>query len=750
MTTAIAPYSRSTDLRSLYAGRDKSMKLGDLLTKMVRDGRAVTRGERTRWQESREMYRGNQSITVNPRLRTIAQIEAATPGGEIPNAYNRLRQFTDGRVALLTKERPPYEVIPEDNDADSIDAARQAEKFLAARWGRSGWNIKTRLAELAKNGDIDGIAFLYVDWDAYSGDIRNQEIAIKADGTPVTSRNEYEALKAQDPEMRTLWRMDQSPRPLGDVCWRVVLPGALSVDPFAVKNFDEARWIIESRIRPRSEVEKRMGMDYREAIKEQRTSNNERSGSVQYEDLVVDGDTGRQTINESDGVVCHFAYLKPGGDWPRGAHVEWADKVPDKPLLVEEWRDELPYFCYVPRPDPGHFLRSKGIVDDLKPIQRDFNTRLRYLALWMKKMALMPIAMPVGSLRSDSIYNEGGSFDYHPALGEPHNFATPSEPAAMLTNNLVWMTGEMEKISGVSSYAQGFATPGGPESNIAISGQVQQTEQNLSEVEANFVDAMEWGCTRSFKQVKENYTIPRSVIGVGVDDAEQFRAFTGAMLRGVSRMRVNGPIMPKSKAIRMNQIGQFAQIPGVAESMVPYMASLIDGDPTELQKGFETDRQNEKGAIRELVGLVTNATALKVYENFEADKKAFTEAMNAATQSGDPAAMQSMQMAGIMPPNLTQSLQSAGVDMPLVEDFHNAPIALKALDDYRKGDGYRNLHPMAKQLLRERALSFKQMTAQMVSAMGQQQPMGQQSGSDPKPPGTPSPPKQAPSQGGVG
>jgi hypothetical protein len=743
-TASTAP----TSLEALYKGkRDHRRPLGELLTKMVREGRTVSKDQRTRWVENRAYYRGQQDITVNPSSQQVQrQIAAASPTRDAINTYNRLRQFTDGRVALLTKERPPYEVAPEDNDADSIDAARQAEKFLAARWGRSGWKIKARLPELAKNGDIDGLSFLSVTWDAYEGDFANQQIAIKADGSPVTSRNEYEALKAQDPGMQSLWRMEQSKRPLGDVCWRVVLPGAMSIDPFAIKSFDEARWCIESRVRPRTEVEKRLGKDFKDAVKESRDLSGERPGSVPYEDVLIDGDTGRTVINESDGVIVHYIYIKPSDDWPQGAHIELVDKAPNKPLLVEPWEDELPYFCYTPRPDPGHFLRSRGMVDDLKPIQRDFNTRLRYLGMWLKKVAMMPIGLPVGSMRSDSIYNEDGFYEFHAALGEPRHFQTPPEPTAILTQNLEWMTMQMREVSGVSSYAQGFTQPGGPESNLAISGQVQQTEQNLSEVEANFIDAIEWGCTRSLKLVRDKYDIPRAVVGVGVDDAEQFRAFTGSMLRGVGRMRINGPLMPKSKQIRMNSIAQFAPILG--EKIVPYLAGLIDGDPTELQRDVEVDRQNEKGAIRELVGLVTNPTALKVYENFESDKQAFTEAMNAAIKSGNPDPMGAMAAKGIMPPNLIQSLQSAGVDLPVAEDFLNAPIALKTLDDFRKGDGYRKLHPMAQQLLRERAQSLKAIMGAQIAAMAQQQPQGTQQGSDPNPKGTPSPPKNTPSQQG--
>lgn len=737
-------------LDSLYAGkRDERQKVGDLLTKMVRDGRNVAKEQRPRWVENREFYRGRADVAVNPGTRQVQQTLASTaPGREQPTSYNQLRRFTDARVALLTKERPPYEVIPEDTDSDSIDAARQAEKFLAARWGRSGWKIKIRLAELAKNADIDGISFLYVDWDSYEGDVANQQIAIKADGTPVTSRNEYEALKAQDPQMQSLWRMEQSKRPLGDVCWRVVLPGAMSIDPFAIKSFDEARWVIESRIRPRAEVEKRMGMKFADAVKQSRELAGERTANVNYEDLQVDADSGRSIINEQDGVVVHYGYIKPSQDWPQGLHFEILDRAPNMPLLVEPWEDELPYFCYVPRPDPGHYLRSRGVVDDLKPIQRDFNQRLKYLGMWLKKVAMMPIGLPVGSMRSDSIYNDDGFYEFHAALGEPRHFQTPPEPTAILTNNLAWMIDQMEKISGVSSYAQGFVTPGGPESNVAISGQVQQTEQNLSEVEANFVDAIEWGCTRSLKMVRDRYDIPRAVVGVGVDDAEQFRAFTGAMMRGVGRMRVNGPLMPKSKQIRMNSIAQFAPILG--DKLVPYLAGLIDGDPTELMRDVEVDRQNEKGAIRELLGLVTDPTAQQIYQNFEADKQAFTQALNMASQSGSPDPMAELAMRGIQPPNLTQSLQTAGADIPVAEDFLNAPIALKTLDDFRKGDAYRKLSPMAQQLLRERAQALKNIMGQQIAAMAQQQPMGQQQGSAPNPKGTPSPPKNTPSnQGGA-
>ena len=736
---------------SLYAGPDKTQHVGELLRKLSRDGRIVSRGEKFRWQENREFYRGNQWVNQNlgqAHVQRLARsgLDALTRVDY--NSYNVLRRFTDGRVSLLTKDRPPYEVSPEDTDQDSLDAARQAEKLLAARWGRSGWNIKARLTELAKNGEVDGVSWLAVYWDEYAGSYANQQIAVRADGLPITSRNEYEALKAQDPNMEAMWRMDTAMKPGGDVCWHVVLPGALAVDPFASNNFDDANWIIESRVRPRAEVEARMGKSFKEAVKSSSEAMREyNTGLPQYSDIAIDdGSPGSGgTMSERDGVVVHYFYAKVSPDWPKGAHIEFCDRAPAEPMLAEPWDDELPYYCYTPRPDQGHFLKSRGIVDDLKPIQRDFNQTLRDLRTWLKKVAQMPIGLPSGGLISDSIYNDDGYFEYNGQFGPPTYMNTPSEPTAILTNNLVWMTAEMEKISGVSAYTQGNTTPGGPTASSAISGLVQQTEQNLAEVEGIFVDAIEWGCSRSLQLFDKKASVPRKIMSIGVDDAEQFRAFSAGMLRGCHRMRVTGPIMPKSKITRMNAIAQFAPILG--DKILPYISGLIDGDPTELQRDVEIDRQHQKGETRTMLGLSSDDIARKVYANFDTDKKAFAQAFDLAMkQGGDP--MQTLAAQGIKPPQLTEVMRQAGVNLPLVEDFHNHAMELKALDDFRKSDGYDKIEEMGKQLLREHAEAHKSAMAAQVQAMAQQQPMGTQQGSAPNPRGAPSPAKSSPVPGG--
>lgn len=721
------------------------------LNRMIRDGQKVAREERLRWQENREFYRGQQTVYLAPGESHLRGTMPSTATRSHSNAYNRLRQFTDGRTALLTKERPPYEVAPENLDQDSIDAAKQAEKFIASRWGHNGWGIKGRLSELVKHGDIDGVAWLSVVWDPYAGSSRDQLIAIdNQTGMPITDPGQFEAMRNQDPMAASLWTITRSPKPIGDVCWRVVLPGAISVDPFAVKDPSSAKWVCESRIRPRYEVEERLGMSFKEAVKQSAEMNRERTMDVQYEDIALDDGAGKTTINESDGVVVHYLFAKPCYEFPKGLHVEFCDKAPGKPMVLEPWEEELPYFAYVPRPDPGHFLRSRGIVDDLKPIQRDYNARLRDLTEWMKRVARRPMAIPFGSLASDSIFNDDGYFFYHAAMGEPHDAQTSSEPTAVITHDLARMVAEMRDISGVSASAQGLRAPGGPEAAVGINLEIQQTENNLSEVESQLVEAIEWGVGKSLKLVEKHYQSFRLAAGVGVDDSVEFNAFQGALLRGAHRFRVNGPLMPKSKAARMAAIQQLT--PMLGEKILPFIGGLIDGDPTELTRDIELDRSLEKGALRELLSLASSEKALLVYQNFEEDKQAFSQALNKVIQEGsqDPMgdlARVSPPLGPILPPKLTENLQMAGFDVPIVEDFHNHALCLKALDEFRKSDGYRKVHPMGKQLLRERAEAHKGAMSQQVMAMAQQMPVGQQ-GSAPKEVGTPSAPKNTPPQPG--
>lgn len=754
MTTnaPISPVTNSLQMLPLSAlyKPARGLRTGgyDVLHKMIKDGRRVTREQRLRWQENREFYRGNQNVyTVAGESQLRGELSGISQRSKY-NPYNRLRQFTDGRTALMTKVVPPYQVIPENRDQDSRDGARQAEKFIDSRWGANGWNIAETVAELFANADIDGISWLSVLWDPEAAESYDQLIGVDANGEPIRDPAVYAALKAEDPTASTLWSMVRSKTPLGDVCWRVVLPGAMSVDPMAIKNPRDAKWVCESRIQPISSVEKRLGMSLKDAVRASSQVLSEKF-DFQYEDIATDdGGSLGHSVSGSEYTVVHYFYARPSTDFPKGAHIEMCDKAPGRPMLVEEWEDELPYHCLINRPDPGHFLRSKGIVDDLKPIQRDYNSTLNNLREWLRRVAKTPVAIPFGSMASESYFNEEGFFFYHPQMGEPHHSNVPAEPTAVLTNDLARMVAEMRDISGVSASSQGLRAPGGPEAAVGLNIEIQQTESNLSRAERRLKTAIEWGVSRSLKMVERHYSVARSVTGVGVDDSEEFAAFQGAMLRGSHRFTITGSLMPKSKAARMAAIQQM--IPVLGPKITPFLGSLIDGDTDALTRDLEVDSLQQRGENRELLGLSTQPKAVLVYKNFEDDKMAFSEAFNVAVQSGEQDPINALAQRGIRPPNLTQSLLAAGFNVPMVEDFHDHALELKALNDFRKADGYRRLSPMSKQLLREHADQHTAELGKQIAAMAEQSPMGQQQGSAPRETGTASQPKNGPpSPGGM-
>ena len=152
----------------LYRGEPRE-PIGQVLARLATSGREVIRQQRTRWMENRSYFRGDQWLQVNPSANQVRALSRNDIRGRQLDTFNRLRQFTEGRISLLTGEPPSFEVQPPNQDQDSIEAARQATKFVKAMWGREGWNIQTILRELALAGEIDGIVFLCVEWDKYPG-----------------------------------------------------------------------------------------------------------------------------------------------------------------------------------------------------------------------------------------------------------------------------------------------------------------------------------------------------------------------------------------------------------------------------------------------------------------------------------------------------------------------------------------------------------------------------------------------------
>jgi hypothetical protein len=732
----------------LYKGEERGRPIGEVLKYMAREGRDVVHSQRTRWRENRYMFRGDQWLEANVvagQVRTVTR-DAYMRGSRRRDVFNRLRQMTEGRIALLTSQRPSFEVMPTSRDQEIVSAARQATKFLRTKWGVDEWDLDRIYRELALAGEIDGIAFLSVIFDPSKG--ARTKVAFDQMGQPITDPAMIESLRMSDPMQETLWK--ERDMNLGEVVFRIVRAGHLSVDPFAVESFADARWIVETRVRPRDEVEAESGKKLDDMMKGSERSmglGGAGSASVPGDVTVEEMDGSTRSLDRKDAVIVHEAFVIPHGDWPQGAHVRWADVAPGEPLLVEPWEDELPYMPYTPKPDGGHFLRCHGTVDDLKPIQTRYNRILSLLHEVLDRMARPPIGMPIGALRGNSIYNDSGSFEYHAAMGQPWYMQHPGEPAQFLTHHLSYMVGEMAEIAVQSNAVRGQAPGQGVESAVGVNMLIQQTEQQISGTAAQLQRMYEWGGSRALKLVGKHYIYPRLVNAPGVDDAEEFKAFVGEQLRGCHNMRVTSPITPKSRALQQQTLAQF--IPVLGPDIRPYIGRLVDGDVDQFLADEERQRERQRRENRTIASLAAEDKCKTIYADFMQDAEAFSMAlrgvqtaqMNGMAPPGDPMGL--LMAKGIAPPKLIDMLKDAGIKVPFVKDQDNDPQQLLELDNWTITDGFESMVEMApwvEQVANEhRRDHIDKLTRNAVAQGEQSMPMPGEKGqpSEAKPKGTP-------------
>lgn len=775
MSTALAPAPKTGGPR--YTGPGGRQMVATELQRMVTYGRQTSERNRNRWMENRAMFRGDQWLTVNVSTNAIRLMASDNylRSGRRRDTINRILPFVEGRIALYAVERPPFEVIPAGTDERAVDGARQAEKLIDAMWGESGWDVKSKIPELARAGEIDGISFLYVGWNPSKGPAANQPIAVTPEG-PVTDPAMLNALQEMDPDGQALWKWVYPEKPLGDVEWRVVRPGALSVDPLAVSNFNDARWVIESRVIGRDEAERLAGRPLKGLIEQSDGMLNRVGDNSELPDVNVDDGENSTDRRMSGSVIVHELFRIPGGDWPDGAHIVWLDRAPAVPLVEREWKDDLPYRAFTPRPDGGHFFNCRGTVDHLKPVQRRYNRTLSLLHEWLDRVGRPPLFVYKGSVAGQSIYNERGFTELNPGFQEPHYFNAPGEPAAVLTTHLQWMEQQMAEIAAQPGVSRGQAPGSGVESAAGLQLLIQQTEQQLSSSTAELVGVYEWACSRALKLVHKNYILPRAVNAPGVSDSLEFLSFTGEMLAGAHRFKVTGSLQPATRAAEMQGLMQLAPI--IGQDIRPYVSRLIGGDTADFKRADEAQRKRQQRKNRLIAMILTQEKAQAVFENFEKDKARFANALQVAAQQaqqltaaqqptpdmvgsdGMPlpppppvSPMDVLAQRGISPPMLLDSLQQAGVTVPTVEDQDDPMQQMAVLNLWRVSEEFERMPPLVHQVAREYGMKLQEKMASQLTAMGAQDPSlpapgegpGPQQGSAPAPKGTPSPPK-APGQ----
>lgn len=688
----------------IYTGKQG---LGAQLRQMQIDGQDMVRKQVSRWQANRAMYRGEQWIRVrNGQVRTLAPTEKL-PSGRRRDSINRMRRFIDGRASLLGSKKPDTVVDPDTRTHQAAAAADVAHDVLDYLWRKHDAQVHVRSALRA--GDTDGPAFVYCGWDHTAGDYLSLDFS--ADGNVVT-----------DPDIRAALQqeglLEKRGEYQGDVCIRNVRPGTLSIDPLAI-DFDEAGWIIESRVIPRAKVEQEAGKKLDDMLRQSSMAmgvtpgyGSAPAGSQTVGNVTIDDyETQDQTWTNKGSVRVHEAFIKPTGqygDWPKGAHIKWVHEAPGDPYIMEEWDEPcLPYFCFLPQRDDGHFLKTRALADDLGPIQISIN---RCISLYHELLDLYgrPTALAQqGSIVTKYLFNARRIVEYLPGFSQPSWMQPPPEPSNLL-NHVGWLLEQMAEISVQNDVSRGTPPGQGVDAGVSLNILAQRNDEGLGGLEQEVVRLVEWLGSRMLKLAADYYRTERTLLIPGVEGLHEIRNFKGEQIKGATKVRVTGSAIPRVKEQQTQMLMALAQ--QGALDLTKYLPDLLEGRPGVIVSRMERQSQAQarENDDMDLLGTMTNADALwadfqEIHQKWQKASAAFQESQQTeAPQPGDMTVPGMPASFGPLPPPPPEpTLADIGITIPPRNEWDNDATHIAGIDDRRVLESFDHAHPLVKQAYHE-------------------------------------------------
>lgn len=741
------------------------------LEQMLMEGRIITSKERYRHQRNREAYRGNTYLQPLSVARSSGQLKRLAPGdmlssGQRRDHVNLLRALVDSRNAILTREKPAHEAVPSSRDRADRDAANVATALVDFMWDNpEGWDIAGFLRRLQLWAEQDGISFSCVTFDRSKGGIVSEmwiNDPMTGQQRPATDVGEIRALQQADPNGEVLWESRAYPR--GEVVLRPVRMGALAFDPNLTTRWEQCGWVIESRQRKIAEVEREVGRPIRDLIgaSDSAMGRQPRTRKAPATTSLAPDDGGRERLMDTEReVLVHELFATatgPTGEWPDGAHVMWIQDAAATPIVQEPWLWPdgaprcLPYRPHIPRPDGGHILETLGTVDELLPVQQQFDRRMSQYGEWLDLAARPPLLMVGGALRSKSVFNADRVVHVNPGFSEPRFMTVPPDPGISLMQALAFLEQKMESIAMQSGPVRGEPVPG-IEAASAYNSLIQQGEGQLAGPEAELKAITQWTVAEALRNVQWFYTVERTIEMPGIEDEAAFVNFTGSKIQGATAWRITGSMMPRNKAAQQQLFVQFMQYAGPRFDPTPYAAELLEGDYDTIANLEKRQTRKQASENIDIAGLGRLPVVDQVWQAFTRMRDVYVQAMaelskrmaGAALDTGiEPGAspQQVMRQMGPPPPRVIDMLSSAGFRVPRVIITDRDAMHIRELEDFMTDDAFQHHHPLVQQVALEHLNEHLEQMSRRTAAAAMQTPAMANATPGAQPPQAPPPPNE--------
>lgn len=551
--------------------------------------------------------------------------------------FNRIRPAIRTELSKLTSQRPSATVVPATSDEKDLVASRAAEQIWDSVYRRKKLKKIHRRAQLW--AITTGVGYIKTYWDP----------------------------KAPDPE---------NPAIPGDFVFDVITPFHVFVPDILAEDIEDQPYVMHITTRTPEWVK----LNYPDVAPTPNVMEAADVMSNAFLNLVGAG------TYRKDAILCYEVWIKPG-------QIEFMPKGGMFTIIgdtVVQYFDQgnvylhgqYPFIKFDHIPNGRYY--SDSVINDLIPIQREYNRTRGQIIENKNRMAHERLLAAEGSIDASKITTEPGQVILY-KLGYPKPEALPMQNLPpYVIEEVNQLLSDFEDISGQHDVSRG-QTPPGVTAATAISFLQEQDETMLAPTFASIEEAFEKLGYQTLCYVKQYWDTQRLVKVVGTDNQFNVLTFQGSDLGSNTDIRIEaGSALPTSKSAKQALLMDL-----MTQGFIP------------PEKGLEL---MDVGGVQEL------------YEQLQIDNaQAMRENMKMAAVTPDVMNMYLSTFQGLNPdgtaglvdPNTGQPLTNpdgSPAQPPLivpVNSFDNHMAHIATHNQYRKSQEYDMLDPNIKQLFEE-------------------------------------------------
>lgn len=471
------------------------------------------------WYLNMAFYFGRQNvIPQNVKGVGTRLIVPPAPPWRVRMVVNKIRPIVRRELSKLTSQKPSASVIPASSDDQDLFAAQAGEQIWESMY--YGKDLKQIVRQAVWWTLVCGTGFTKTYWDA---------------------GKEY----APDPD--TAYQ--------GDICYTAETPFHILVPDLREEFLEEQPYLIHSSTR----TPEWLTTHYQKTLDGKEIKPNAKGANEILNDAYLN--LVGQTTNDNDSVLVHEMHIKPGAhkDFPEGGLVTvTGDQVIQySPIFPYEHGEYC--FAKIDHIPSGKFYAT-SVVEDLIPIQREYNRTRSQIVEAKNRMAKPQMSAQIGSVETSKITTEPGQYIlYKPGFQAPQPIPMLPLPNYVL-NEVQQLSADFDDISGQHEVTRGNVPPG-VTAATAISYLQEQDDSMLTSEVDSIESCMEKMAKHTLSLVTQYWDIPRIVKITGVDGSWDAAMLSGSDLNNNTDIRVEaGSSLPTSKAAKMALITDWMKL----------------------------------------------------------------------------------------------------------------------------------------------------------------------------------------------